>query len=154
MGELQILEVSAGDESARRLVDCFVAEMRERLGEFDPARSVSAAPDEMKPPDGAFLVAFVDGVPLACGGLKRFRGDVGELKRMFVAKQARGQGLGRKILEALEVRARGLGFRELVLDSAAPLLEAAKLYLSSGFESIEAYNDNPYAACWFRKRLV
>ncbi len=154
MKELQIQEISARDERARRLVDCFVSEVRERLGEFDPARSVSAEPEEMSPPNGAFLVAFIDGVPVACGGLKRFRDDVGELKRMFVAKEARGQGLGRKILDALEVRARELGFRELVLDTAAPLVEATKLYASAGFESIEAYNDNPYAARWFRKRLV
>jgi GNAT superfamily N-acetyltransferase len=131
-----------------------MAELRERLGDFDPARSVSADPAEMAEPNGAFLVAVVDGVAVACGGLKRFRGDVGELKRMFVAKDARGQGLARAMLEALEARARELGFRELVLDTAAPLLEAQALYASAGFEEVPAYNQNPYAARWFKKRIA
>jgi GNAT superfamily N-acetyltransferase len=153
MNATRIEEVSATDREARQLVERYIAELRKRLGEFDPARSISAEPEEMEAPNGVFLVARVDGVAVACGGLKRFRDGVGELKRMFVVKEARGRGHGRRILEALEARARELGFRELVLDTAAPLVEATELYRSAGFEAVDAYNDNPYAARWFRKRL-
>jgi GNAT superfamily N-acetyltransferase len=72
---------------------------------------------------------------------------------MFVAMDARGLGHGRRLLRALEERARSLGCSRVVLDTAAPLKEAARMYLREGYEEIERYNDNPYAARWFEKRL-
>jgi hypothetical protein len=41
----------------------------------------------------------------------------------------------------------------MVLDTAAPLEEAARLYLQAGFEETARYNDNPWAARWFEKDL-
>jgi hypothetical protein len=57
------------------------------------------------------------------------------------------------MLRALEEAARGLGCARIVLDTAAPLDEAQKLYTAAGYVSIPAYNANPYAAAWFEKRL-
>src|SRR5262249_15025577 len=98
----EIRAVSATHADARVLIDRYVAELRARLGGFEPERSVSAEPEEMAPPLGAFLVVYVDGVAIACGGLKRHATNVGEIKRMFVADEARGRGHGRALLGALE----------------------------------------------------
>lgn len=143
----------ADDPDAAGLLAAYLAELGERLGSFDPALSVSASPDEMAPPHGAFLVLYDDGVPVACGGLKTQSPGVGEIKRMYVAAFARGHGHGTRLLAALEDAARALGHRRIVLDTAAPLHEAAALYRAAGYGEVPPFNDNRYASRWFEKTL-
>jgi len=148
-----ILRRRADHPHARRLLGCYFEELRERLGEFDEARSVSASVEEMAPPAGVFLLLYDGQRPMACGGLKGLDEDTGEIKRMFVAREARRRGLGRRVLEALEHEASQRGWRRVVLDTASPLVEASSLYLSSGYRQVEPYNHNVYAARWFQKDL-
>ena len=110
----------------------------------------------MSQPEGDFLVIerLSSQELLGCGGLKRLSAGRVEIKRMWISHDARGMGLGRRLLEALEERARELGASEVVLDTNAVLLEAAALYRSSGYEEIAPYNDNPYASLWLRKSLL
>jgi N-acetylglutamate synthase-like GNAT family acetyltransferase len=107
----------------------------------------------MRPPDGAFLVARVEGAVIGCGGLQRHARTVGEVKRMWVDPAWRGCGLGVRLLAALEDAARQLGYREVYLDTNGTLTEAIAMYGRAGYRSIERYNDNPYAQAWFAKRL-
>jgi GNAT superfamily N-acetyltransferase len=153
MAELHIKRLRADHPDADRLLAAYFDELSARLGGFDPARSVGAAPEEMTPPNGAFLVLYENGTPVACGGIKSLGPEVGEIKRMFVSAAARGRGHGRRLLAELEEAARSLGYRRVVLDTAAPLEEAAALYASAGYREIEPYNENFYAARWFGKEL-
>jgi GNAT superfamily N-acetyltransferase len=92
--------------TGRALLDAYLSDLGVRIDGFDEARSVSAAPDEMAPPGGAFLVGYLAGRPVSCGGIKD-RGDAtAEVKRMWVAPEARRRGLGRRLLAALEEAAR------------------------------------------------
>ncbi|MFT3773566.1 MAG: GNAT family N-acetyltransferase [Minicystis sp.] len=150
MNNHRIAPLPADHPDAVALLDAYLAEVAVRLG-FDPARSVSADPHEMAPPRGAFLVLYEGDRPVACGGVKTIEPGVGEIKRMFVAPEARGRGHGRRLLTALEAAARALGHRRILLDTAAPLAEAEALYRSAGYRSIAPYNDNPYATAWFEK---
>lgn len=141
---------------AQQLIASFIDDVAARLPDgFDPARSVSATEDELSPPDGDFLVIQREKSEelLGCGGLKRLSPSRMEIKRMWISPDARGMGLGRTLLSALEQRALELGATEVVLDTNAALREAAGLYRSAGFEEIPAYNDNPYASLWMRKSL-
>jgi GNAT superfamily N-acetyltransferase len=97
-----------------------------------------------EPPDGAFLAARVDGVAVACGGICRFDDTRAELKRMYVAPAARGSGLGRSLLVALEAEARRLGYAAVVLETGNRQPEALGLYTSAGYERIPCYE--PYAS--------
>ena len=127
-------------------------------------------PEQFVPPDGVFLVAQLDDTDVGCGGIRRIEPDsastfVGpgtlgtggaalfEAKHLFVRPQARGHGLGRALLQELERRARQFGATQLVLDTNSNLAAARGLYLTSGFELIEPYNDNPNATDWYGKRL-
>jgi GNAT superfamily N-acetyltransferase len=148
-----VTSLPADHPDAAALLAAYLAEIAARLGGFDPARSVSADPDEMAPPRGAFLVLYDGGRPAACGGVKTLAPGLGEIKRMFVAPEARGRGHGRRLLGALEDAARSLGCARVVLDTAAPLAEAEALYRSAGYRSVAPYNDNPYATAWFEKDL-
>lgn len=76
-----------------------------------------AGPDELNPPSGAFIVGYEDGVAICCGGIKRLDADTCELKRMYVIPEARGRGVARLLLAALEERGRELGYTIARLDT-------------------------------------
>lgn len=124
-----------------------------------PGEYVTAWPDpaRFEPPRGTFLVAERDGAVLGCGGIRRLDASEGalrfEVKHLWMRPAVRGAGLGRALLAELERRARALGATELVLDTNDSLAAAGGLYRSSGFETIERYNDNSNANHWYGKVL-
>jgi len=65
--------------------------------------------------------------------LFRVSASVGELRKMYLAPSARGQGLGRRLLEHALDRAAALGFSSIVLETASVLREAVSLYERYGF---------------------
>ena len=139
---------------ARRAVRAYVTELADRVeAGFDPALSISATDDEMSPPAGLFLLATLHGEPAGCGALKFRPGARAEIKRMWVAPEARGLGLGRRLLTELEARAAARGVRTLRLETNRALTEAISLYRSAGYREVAAFNDEPYADHWFEKML-
>jgi GNAT superfamily N-acetyltransferase len=145
-----IRPVGPGDADAAALLGAYFDELRARLGGFDPP-----SPDQLRrdAATGVVLVAHDAGQPVACGSLRVLDADTAEIKRMFVARSARGRGHARAMLRALEDEARSRGCARVVLDTAAPLAEAAGLYLAEGYREVAPYNDNPFAARWFEKRF-
>lgn len=138
---------------ARLCIGAYLHELEQRFESgFDPARSVSANPEELVPPAGLFLLAYLDGRPVGCGGLKVTGRRLGEIKRMWVAPDARGLGIAQRLLDALERHAVGMGLTTLQLDTNRSLKEAHALYVRNGYREIARYNDNPYADHWFEKR--
>jgi len=151
---LQVERVDPASPAARWSVGQYFDELDRRFDSgFDPAASVSAEDRDLIPPRGAFLVAFVDGEPVACGAVKSLSAGVGSLKRMWVADTVRGLGIGRRMLEALEAQARELGLTTLRLETNQSLQEAIRLYRSAGFREVAAFNSDPYAHHWFEKTL-
>ena len=151
---MEIVPEAFDSEAAAALVAAQIAELGgvyDGVGDVGPVRESS----HFEPPHGVFLVGRVDGRPLACGGICRFDDARAEVKRMYVAPEARGRGLGRRVLEELESAARGLGYRGIVLETGVKQREALGLYRSTGYEPIPCYG--PYAGeersrC-FEKRL-
>ncbi len=140
-------------EEARACIQAYFEELQQRFDEgFDPALTVSADPEELVPPSGWLLVARLDGAAVGCGALKVQGGGHGEIKRMWVAPSARGLGIARRLLEALESHAIAAGVDVLRLDTNRHLTEARQLYARHGYVEIAPYNGNPYAHHWFEKR--
>ena len=148
-----VRRVSAFDSPATDLVAAMLAELDEVYGTFDRHNSPTATPEELSPPGGAFVVLEDDGVAVAGGGLKRLEPDIAEIKRMYVVPAARGRGLARALLAALEDAARDLGYATVRLDTGALQRHAQALYRSAGYTEIAPYNANPYAAYWGEKAL-
>jgi DNA-binding MarR family transcriptional regulator len=147
-------EVPAGSPDAVGAVRRYFAELDERFpGGFDPGDAATSDVAGMSPPGGAFLVGRIDGEVMACGGVQRHSRTVAEIKRMWIAPDWRGCGLGVRTLAALEDEARRLGYRKVHLDTNGTLVEAIAMYERSGYHAIERYNDNPYAQAWFAKSL-
>jgi len=150
---IEIRHERADGAAGRVLLAEYFTDVERRLGEFDASRTAPASTQEMARPRGAFLVLYADGRPLGCGGVKTLEPGVGEIKRIWIVPAGRRRGHARRLLAALEDAARGLGHRIIRLDTAAAMPEAQALYASSGYREIPAYNDNPYAARWYEKRL-
>jgi DNA-binding MarR family transcriptional regulator/N-acetylglutamate synthase-like GNAT family acetyltransferase len=132
----------------------YFAELGERFeGGFDAARSIPADADDLRPPQGAFLVARLDGRPVGCGAVKSIEPGVGSIKRMWVSREVRGSGVGRRLLVALEKEAAGLGMERLRLETNRSLHEAQALYRHNGYREVPAFNDDPHAHHWFEKRI-
>jgi GNAT superfamily N-acetyltransferase len=137
---------------AVRLVEAMVAEVAALYGPRDE-RSPSATPDELSPPHGTFVLLVDDGRAVAGGGVKRLADGLGEIKRMYVVPEARGRRLARRLLDELETAARELGYRRVRLDTGARQPHARALYESAGYQAIDNYNGNPWAAFWGEKQL-
>jgi ribosomal protein S18 acetylase RimI-like enzyme len=99
------------------------------------------------------IVARLRGRPVGCGALKLHGRAPTELKRMWVARDARGLGLGRRLVLELERHARRAGARAVRLETNRALTEAIELYRSCGYREVAAFNSEPYAHHWFEKRL-
>ncbi len=89
----------------------------------------------------AFFLTRHDGAPAGCGGLKLFGAEYGEVKRMYVRPQFRGQGLAKLMLNHLVAFARERGIRVLRLETGIHQVEAIGLYEQMGFRRISAFGE-------------
>jgi GNAT superfamily N-acetyltransferase len=90
---------------------------------------------------------------VCCGGVKRLSADICEIKKMYVVPSARGQGVARRLLHALEGAAFDLGYDLARLDTGPKQLSARGLYEDEGYKRVEDFNGNPVAVFWGEKRL-
>jgi len=129
-------------------------EMRGRYGgvaDIGPTREAAMFVE----PDGVFLVVRDRERAVACGGICRFDDGRAEVKRMYVVPDARGRGLGRRVLVELEEHARSLGYSGIVLETGDRQPESLGLYVSAGYERIPCYppySERALSLC-FEKRL-
>src|SRR6476620_6886078 len=85
------------------------------------------------------------------GGICRHPEGGGEIRRMYVAPEARGAGVGRTVLEALERWAVELGFDTLGLETGDRLLDAIRLYERAGYRRGPCwgpYLTDPKSVCY------
>lgn len=153
-GLVEISLIDPDHPHARQCLAAYLEELAQRFEQgFDPGRSVSATSDELRPPSGLFVVAMLRGGPVGCGGLKLHGAEPAELKRMWTDPAARGLGIARRILAALEQQAAQHGAPAIRLETNRSLVEAIAMYRAAGYVEVDAFSDEPYAHHWFEKRL-
>lgn len=141
------------------VLDLYADFIREADGPLDPAlvdidAEIEAGPPaNLDPPDGAFLLARVDGDPAAIGGVRHLDAAVAEVKSMYVAPAYRGVGLAGRLLDRLHEVAADHGCRSIRLDTSAYLTAAVALYRSAGYREVSDYNGNVKADLWFERAL-
>jgi GNAT superfamily N-acetyltransferase len=158
VSDLEIRQTRFGAPAARTLVAAAQADLAARYGESDQSLIEAI---EFDPPEGAFLVAYLGGQPVACGGwrtLSHFAAegsggtgteaqilegqipdDVAELKRMYAVPTVRGTGVAAALLAALEDSARSHGMRRIVLETGGLQPEAISFYRKNGYQEIANY---------------
>jgi DNA-binding MarR family transcriptional regulator/GNAT superfamily N-acetyltransferase len=151
---VQIIPVDPEHEHARYCLSEYVAELNQRsTRRFDPSVGATALPHEVRPPAGQFLIAYLRGDPIGCGAVKHHTDAPAEIKRMWISPQARGLGLGRRLLQTLERGAREGGANVAHIETSSALGEALALYASAGWVEVPAFNDEPFADHWLEKTL-
>lgn len=137
---------------ARRCLEAYFAELNTRFETgFDDKKGISASGDELRLPAGLLLVATLHDEPVGCGALKL--GEHAQIKRMWVADDVRGLGIGRRLLAELEDQARAHGARKVRLETNKALPEAIGMYRAAGYREVAPFNDEYYAHHWFEKQL-
>ena len=123
-----------------------IAELDDYLGALYPPEEnfLALAAGDVRPGNGLFLVARLADEPVACGAVRLLSPTTAEIKRMYVRPVARGLGLARGLLQALEQEARALGARRAVLETGDRQPEALGLYRHSGYAPIPCFGE--YAA--------
>jgi DNA-binding MarR family transcriptional regulator/ribosomal protein S18 acetylase RimI-like enzyme len=151
-----LVEIAGSDpasEAAQFCLKSYFSELETRFdGGFDTAAGLAGA-SSYAAPGGLLLVARLRDEPVGCGALCFIEGEPDQVKRMWVARSARGLGLGRRLLSELEQRVRERGGRAIRLETNRRLAEAISLYRSSGYVEVPPFNDEPYAHHWFEKQL-
>jgi ribosomal protein S18 acetylase RimI-like enzyme len=118
------------------------------------AEELATLPGAYAAPRGRLLLAGEPGSAFGCIALRPLAADepspsaaavpeAGEVKRLYVQPAQRGGGWGRRLVTALVDEARAIGYRELKLDTLAPMAEAQALYRSLGFRDCAPYYRNP-----------
>lgn len=153
---LDLRPLSLDHPDSLRLIAEVQQVYRERYGDGD---STPIDPREFDAPHGHFVVGYLDGVAVACGGWRArddggdpaLRGGDAEIKRMYVVGTHRGKGHARAVLAELERTAAAGGRRRAVLETGTRQPEAIALYLSSGYAPMDRfglYRCEPNSRCY------
>lgn len=128
----------ADHPDAAALLDGF---FREQVGRYGWAESVDLDPDAYDEPNGLFVVIYRNGVPVGCGGCRRFEQRPGtfEIKKTYLIPETRGCGLGRRLLGILEGAAVARGARRTILETGVRNEAALRLFTSNGYTPTARY---------------
>ena len=86
------------------------------------------------------VVAYSEGKPIGCGGIKKYDSNTVEVKRMFTDPNHRGKGVGAQVLEALETLAMDEGYSRSILETGVKQPEAIALHTKMGYHLIPNYD--------------
>jgi ribosomal protein S18 acetylase RimI-like enzyme len=119
---------------------------------------LAALPGDYAAPQGALLLALVDGEVAGCGALRALA-DVDypnacEMKRLYVRPAFRRFGIGRLLAQALLDRGVQAGYSNLLLDTLDDMEAARGLYASLGFEEIPPYYFNPVPGAHYLRAVL
>lgn len=150
MAAVAIAAVPDSSPAARACLRRYAAELDAR---FPSGYSADALirPGELESTGGEFLLATEEPEAVGCGIWQPMSAGVAEIRHLWISRDCRGLGLGRRLLEELESRAASHGYGTLRLGTHTALPEAAALYRSSGYREIPAYSDAVYNLLSFEK---
>ncbi len=155
VGSVDIRHCELASPDADRLITALNAELTATFPE-PGARHFSLSHTQVVHGQGAFLVAYLGGVAVGCGAVRRLDEATAEIKRMYVDPLARGRGIGRALVEALEHEARLAGVARIVLETGTRLSQAIRLYESMGYARIPLFGEyvsSPGTSLCFGKSL-
>lgn len=116
------------------------------------AEELAGLPGRYAPPFGGLWIAVDHGQAVGCVALRPLDQGVCEIKRLYLRPEARGTGVGRRLVEIVLVHAAAQGHRRVCLDTLPSMTGAIALYRSLGFEQVAPYNDSSIAGMLFLER--
>jgi putative acetyltransferase len=147
------VDMSAAEDgdlpAVRALLREYAASLAFELDFQDFDSEVAGLPGAYAAPDGALLVARIDGDPAGCVALRPLGDETCEMKRLYIRPAHRGLGLGRLLATAIVDEARQRGYRRMRLDTTPGMEAAQALYAELGFRDIPPYASNPVVGTRF-----
>jgi ribosomal protein S18 acetylase RimI-like enzyme len=146
---IRIAEVEAeeGLDHARRLFRAYAEEYAGSIAEtlcFQGFEAeVAGLPGRYAPPSGCLLLAMQGDRPAGCVAMQDLGDGTCEMKRLYVAPESRGRGVGRLLVEDVLRRAERAGYRRMILDTVPEMAAAIALYRSFGFVDTAPYWQSP-----------
>ena len=142
-------------ETARRLFRAYAASLPFSLDFQNFAEELARLPAPYTPPAGCLLLAREGGVAIGVVALKPLAAGIAEIKRLYVVREARGAGVGRRLAERAMDAAVAKGYQRVRLDTHRPSMSAAiALYRRLGFVEIPPYGpDLGGEIAFFEKHL-
>ncbi|QGZ95050.1 GNAT family N-acetyltransferase [Terricaulis silvestris] len=143
---LSITSFTATDLPAiTQLFRAYAASLPIDLGYQGFDGELASLPGKYAPPAGALLIARdANGAALGCVAMRPLHQEaVCEMKRLYVAPEGRGMGLGKQLAHAIIEAACAAGHHEMRLDTLSTMHEAQTLYRALGFVEIAPYYDSP-----------
>ena len=132
---IEIIRTESTDTDFRNLIAELDHELYDRYGEaqnnLDTHNKIEAC--------DTVIIGSLDNKMVGCGCFKKIDQDTVEIKRMFVRKDYRGQGISKTILVELETWAQEYGFKYVILETGNKQPEAIGLYEKSGYQQIDNY---------------
>jgi len=149
-----MIEIRTTDEppmlaAARELVRAHILANSKAHDAAGAQAVVDALPAPYLPPAGGLWVAVEKEHALGCVALHAISSGTSEMKRMYVAPEARRRGVARTLSEFAISKARDIGYEKLRLGTLAAMLPAQNLYLSLGFKRIDPYRPEEFGETWF-----
>ena len=111
-------------------------------------------PGKYAPPEGELLIAIDGQNYIGCVALRSLSPEICEMKRLFVCREFRGQGIGRRLAFSIIDSAVRIGYRSMRLDTLDRLGPVLELYDLLGFKTIEAYYDNPLSGVVYLEKSL
>ena len=145
MVKSEFLHVTEGEmiEEIRKLFLEYARSLEIDLDFQDFETELNTLPGKYQPPDGALILALVEGKEAGCIALRKISKDICEMKRLYVRDEYRGLGLGKKLVGMIIDEAVNKNYQYMRLDTLPTMKSAQSLYLSFGFYDIEPYVYNP-----------
>ena len=138
------VQTGADLAAAAQLFRDYAASLNFSLCFQDFDRELAELPGAYAPPRGTILLARAETVPVGVVALRPLAPDICEMKRLYLAPESRGGGLGRRLVLGIIEAGRQRGYRAMRLDTVQSSMAAAiGLYRDLGFREIPAYTHNP-----------
>lgn len=132
--QINAVRVLLGDYARLRNYDAALGDIQAEL---------EGLPGKYAPPEGALLLAMIQGQAAGCVALRKHDDTACEMKRLYVSPEFQGRGLGKALVEAIIDQARHKGYQRMLLDTHPWMYAAMQIYQQAGFREIAAYRFNP-----------
>ncbi len=104
---------------------------------------LASLPGKYAAPYGEILLAEFDGKMAGCVAVRAIKGDICEMKRLYVKDEFRGLSIGKTLAEEIIAKAKQLNYKKMQLDTLERLPAAMGIYQQLGFKKISPYYANP-----------
>ena len=142
-----VVSTSADDPDAAALVREMTVEVS-ALYDEDPDLPSTLPAEVFSPPNGRFLVGYLDDRAVATAAYRRIDDELAEVHRVFVRREARGHGLSRQMMEQVEALTALDGYLRLRLETGTLQPAARRVYESMGWQPIADYYGHPQSRCY------